>query len=221
MTVFKLAVATLVMSAPVLWGQARVVRATGGASLSVKPDVVKLAVGVVTTADTAQAAAAQNAGQMDAVLARLKQVLGSSGDTRTISYSITPNYRSGQPPVLSGFTASNTVEVTTADLSSIGAVIDAASVAGANSIGGLRFTVKDEEPVRAQALAAAAKQARAHADAIASGLNARTGAVISAQEGSSVTPLMLDTAGAARTTTPIEPGLVQVSATVTVDVELI
>jgi len=208
------------------WGQvARVVRATGEAVLSVKPDQVKINVGVVSQGATAQEAAAQNAGQMDAMLAKLKQALGAAGETRTVAYSITPNYKytQGQPPVLTGFTASNTVEATTSDLSSAGAIIDAASQAGANNISNLRFAIKNEEPVRAQALGEAARQARAHAEAIATGLGARLGAVRSAQEGAVVAPLPLNrsTADAAASPTPIESGLVEVRASVTVDIELL
>lgn len=203
----------------------RVVRAVGRASVSVKPDQVKLNVGVVTQADTAQAAASQNASQLEAVLNQIRPVLGAGSDLQTINYSITPNYRypQGQPAVLTGYTATNTVEVTTSDLSIVGKVIDTASQAGANSVQSLRFGIKDEDPVRAQALGMAAKQARAHADAIAGGLGARTGAVISAQEGVSVSPLPVDTRAlaGATPTTPIETGVVTVSATVTVDMELI
>jgi uncharacterized protein YggE len=202
----------------------RVVRATGTASLSVKPDQVKVNVGVVTTGATAQEAAQTNATQVDSVLNALKQILGSSGDIKTVSYSLTPNYRypQGQAPVLTGYTASNNVDVTSGDLSVIGRIIDAAGQAGANNVQGLRFAIKDEEPVREQVLGMAAKQARAHAQAIAAGLGARVGAVLSAQEGVSTGPLLTDKAASApATTTPIETGLVTVVATVTVDVELV
>jgi uncharacterized protein YggE len=161
---------------------------------------------------------------VDAVLARLRSVLGSLGEIRTISYSISPLYRypSGQPPILTGYTASNTVEVTTRDLSIIGRLIDAASQAGANQVHGLRFGLRNPEPLRAQALSAAAKQARAHAEAIASGLGARLGTVITAQEGSAVvirSPEM--TTADTRVTTPIETGTVDIQATVTVEAEMI
>jgi len=68
-------------------------------------------------------------------------------------------------------------------------------------------------------LGQAAKQARAHADAIAAGLGAKTGAVVSAQEGGSVSPVVIaGTAGAAPT--PIQTGQVSVSASVTITVQL-
>jgi uncharacterized protein YggE len=55
--------------------------------------------------------------------------------------------------------------------------------------------------------------------AIAAGLGAKTGAVIAAQEGSSVNPILAPAAGAS-TATPVVTGTVSVSATVTVTVQL-
>src|SRR5574340_1291783 len=135
----------------------RTVRANGEASVSVQPDQAKINVGVITQGATAQEAGSRNATQVEAVLSQLHQVLGSSGETRTVSYSINPNYRyvQGQPAELLGYTASNTVEVTTFDLSLIGKVIDAANQAGANSVQSLRFGIRDPEPVRGRVLSAA------------------------------------------------------------------
>ena len=203
----------------------RIVRATGQAVISVQPDQAKINVGVVTLAATAEQAASQNASKVEAVLTELRRVLGSDGEMKTISYSLNPNYRhsSGEPPVLTGFTASNTLQVTIGDLSLIGRTIDAASQAGANTLHGLRFAIQDPEPVRREVLGLAAKQAKAHADAIASGLGARTGVVLAAQEGAYVgvqgTELRDAVMGGA--STPIETGLVEVYATVTVEVELL
>jgi uncharacterized protein YggE len=221
--------ATLTFLSSAVWGQAQagrhLVGASGQATVSVKPDQAKLSVGVVTQAATAQAAAAQNATQVAAVLAQLGNILGPAADIKTIGYSLNPTYRypQGAPPELTGYTASNTVEVTMTDLSLIGRTIDAASQAGANSVQGLQFSVQDEEPVRQQALGLATKQAKAHAQAIASGIGASLGAVVLAQEGGGVSVRTLTNAAptAAATPTPIETGLVQIQATVSIQVELI
>jgi uncharacterized protein YggE len=112
-----------------------------------------------------------------------------------------------------------------ADITIVGKVIDAASrTGGANQISSLRFLLANSEPAKQQALAAAAKQARARVDAIASGLGARTGQVLAAQEGSTVTPVNTGVrAGdfAASTPTPIETGTLEVRATVALEVELL
>ena len=222
-----IAVASLAMAAvPLIEAQSiapRRVRAIGTSTISAKPDRVKLNVGVITEAATAQDAAQQNATLLNAVLTRLRAVLPATADIQTLWYSISPKYTypQNQAAVLTGYTVTNTLEVTSPDLAGVGAAIDAANAAGANTVQNLSFTLADDDPVRQQALAAAAKQARAHADAIASGLGGHTGTVVVAQEGSTVTPspVIGATAGAAATT-PIVAGPVQVQATVTIEVEL-
>jgi len=209
----------LVLLASALAGQpAATIQATGSATLMANPDQAQITIGVVTDGTTAQAAAQSNASQTNAVLMALKQVLGTAGTIQTIGYSVNPRYNSGQAPVIIGYTASNTLQLTTYDLSLVGPLIDSANQAGANSVGGLTFGLRDPEPLKEQALAQAAKQARAHADAIATGLNGKTGAVRSAQEGASVTPVVSTAAPAAGT--PIQTGQVSVSATVTLTVQL-
>ncbi|MEK7408640.1 MAG: SIMPL domain-containing protein [Acidobacteriota bacterium] len=216
---------TLVCALTLAAQPTRYIRATGEASVSAKPDQAKVSVAVVTAASTAQEASSQNAALVETVLAQLRALLGPAADIKTTSYSLSPNYRypQGQQPELTGYTARNSLEVTTGDLSIVGRVIDTAIGAGANSVQGLRFTLQQDEPLRAQALSQAAKEAKAHAEAIASGLGTRIGAVISAQEGGAVrvVPVDVRTAPGAGAQTPIETGLVQVYATVTVDVEIV
>ena len=200
------------------------IRSLGEGTISVQPDLAKVNIGVVTTAATAQDASAQNATKVAAVLSQLTQLLGMGADIKTISYSLNANYNypAGSPPVLINYSVTNIVQVTTADLANIGKVIDVGTQAGANTIQGLQFSLKDEQPARAQALKLAAQQARMHADAIAAGVNGRTGAVLAAEEGGSVsiTPIraLTPTAG---TTTPVQPGTLEVRANVTLEVELI
>lgn len=219
--------ALLFAIAPLAFAQAppRVVRATGTASVVFRPDQAKLNIGVVTQGATAQAASDENATRADAVIRAVSAVAGQAASIRTIGYSINPNYRNvtGQPQTITGYTATNTIEVKLSDTGAVGRVIDAASRAGASSFSSLQFLLANPEPARQQALSAAARQARSHADAIATGLGGRTGNVLAAQEGSvyiptSVNRLGLDAAGAAAT--PIEVGNLEVSATVTIEVEL-
>lgn len=194
------------------------VQASGSATINVNPDQAHLTVGVVTQASTAQDAASQNATQTTAMLAALTSVLGNRGMVQTIAYSVSPRYNNAQPAAIIGYTASNTVQATVYDLSLIGKLIDAANGAGANNVGGLNFGLQDSEPTMQQALSQAAAQARARAAAIASGLGSKTGAVVAAQQGGSVIPVP-GLAGTS-TPTPIQTGMVAVSATVTVTMAL-
>jgi uncharacterized protein YggE len=219
--------AALALLQHALWAQAaqqHLVGTSGQATVSVKPDQAKLDVGVVTQAATAQDAASQNANQVSAVLAQLQSLLGSSADIKTVGYSLNAIYRypQGAAPVLTGYMASNTVEVTMTDLSLIGRAIDAASQSGANNVQGLQFSLQNDEPVREQALGLATKQAKAHAQAIASAIGGSLGAVVSVQEGGGATVRSLPVAAAAAPAqTPVETGLVQIQATVSLLVELL
>ena len=197
----------------------RTVQATGNATLAVNPDQASLDVGVITSAATAQDSAQQNATQTTAVINAVKGVLGSAGTVQTLYYSISPRYTSNGS-TLSGYTTNNTLRVVTNDLSIIGRLIDAASGAGANNAGGLSFGLQDHDPALQQALTAATKQAMAHANAIAAGLGGKAGAVISAQEGASYTPIAVGGVSATAAATPIQTGTVNVYSTVSLVVQL-
>jgi uncharacterized protein YggE len=200
------------------------VRALGSATVPVKPDKATIQFSVVTTASTASDAANQNATVVTAVLAALGTVLGPTPNIQTLSYSLNPNYnypQNGQP-VLTGYTASNTVQVILTDLTLIGKVIDTGIQAGANRVQGLQFGLQDDQPSRAQALKMATAQAKANADAMASGLGQHTGAAIAIQEGASSTPTpVLLGAAAPSANTPVETGVVNVQANVTLDIALV
>jgi uncharacterized protein YggE len=187
--------------------------------------MAQLSVGVVTQASTADAAATQNADLTAQVLKALQTRLGDSGTIQTQYYSISPRYvsNSGQL-MLAGYTVTNTLQVTTTNVALVGPLIDAANGAGANNISGPYFGLQNSDPEVQLALAAAARQALAHAGAIASGLGAKTGAILSAQEGSVVRPVVEGTSGAGAATstaTPIQTGTVTVTAYVTVTVALV
>ncbi|HLI84696.1 MAG TPA: SIMPL domain-containing protein [Bryobacteraceae bacterium] len=201
------------------------IQATGTASVSAAPDQAQLTIGVVTEGATAEAAASANASTTTAVLDAVRRVLGNSGSTPTRNYSISPRYSSDpRNPIDShrivGYTASNNIQVTTSDLSLVSKLIDAASGAGANDIGGVSFQLKNPQPVQQQALSLATKEALAHAAAIAAGLGAKLGAVISAQEEAGFARPLPVFAAAQRVATPIQSGEIEVTATVIVTVAL-
>lgn len=200
------------------------IQASGSNTIQgIQPDQVQLTVGVVTFAASAQAAASQNATQTNAVIAALHNVVGSAGTIQTIGYSVAPQYSAttgNGPPSITGYTATNSLQVTTGSLNLAGPLIDAANQAGANSISGPNYSLQNSDPYTEQALTAASKQALAYAAAIAAGLGAKTGAVISATQGSNVVPGVVLAAGATAGT-PILNGTVSVSASVTVTVALV
>jgi hypothetical protein len=201
------------------------VRAVGTATINSTPDQATVDFSVVTQATTAQGAASQNATITNTVLTALQQVLGANANIHTLNYSLSPVYSSppnGGQGTLIGFSVSNTVEAVVSSLALVGQVIDAGTQGGASRVQGLTFGLRDPEPVRQQALQQAAIVARAHAVAMTAGAGLHAGSVIDIVEGAATTPVSTPVAGtAAAATTPIEPGTVTITATVTVDFAIV
>jgi uncharacterized protein len=205
------------------------IRVTAEARVTAKPDRVQIDLGVVTHAATSQQAAAENARQADAVLAAVRKALGGAGVLKTISYSLNPNYKyhPNAEPTPDGYTASNVVQATLDDLAKIGVVIDTATAAGANHVQDIAFTLRDQDAVRAEALRQAATRARAEAEVLAGALGLKVVRVLNVEENSAqfvpvrVMASRVASAGAvANAPTPVEAGTLDITANVTLSVEV-
>jgi uncharacterized protein len=203
------------------------IRVSADAKVTAKPDRVQIEIGVSTRATQSQEAAAQNARQLESMLAAVHKAVPAAL-LKTVSYSLNPNYEyhvSGGEPTVTGYTAMNVVQVTLDDLEKIGGVIDAAAQAGANHVQGIQFTLRDQDAVRAEALREAAMRARAQADVLAAALGLKVVRVLSAEENSPrFTPITRPMARAAMSSasvaTPVEAGTLDVAAEVTLSVEV-
>ena len=106
----------------------------------------------------------------------------------------------------------------------MGDAIDAAAGAGANQIHRVHFTLKDRLAAQSQALREAATKAKSQAEALASALGLQVVRVLSVTESDSIVrpyqEAMTFRADAARSETPIQPGTIEVHATVTLTVEI-
>jgi uncharacterized protein YggE len=202
------------------------VRASGEGIVTTRPDQAILHIGVISQAQSAEAAGSQNARQSSSVIAELKQAVGSNGEIKTVGYSLNPTYRyprDGGTPTITGYTASNTLEVKLNDLSRIGQVIDVSTRAGANNIGGIQYALRNEQTARAEALAEASRAARANAEAIAAALGLKVLRVHSAEAGFEQAPRPMMAPMAARAesvATPVETGTIEIRATVTITLDV-
>lgn len=203
------------------------IQVTAHSQVSQAPDRVYIDVGVTTEAVKPQDAVAHNATRASAVLAALRTAAGPGAQLTTINYSVAPKYQynsNGAPPTLKGYTATQELQVRLDALDRIGAVIDAATDAGANLLDGLRFTLRNGEAARTKALAKAAVAARGEAQALAGALGLRVVRILSVSESQpAVVPVLRPQVTAmrfaeARIPTPIETGPIDVSAAVTLTV---
>lgn len=158
---------------------------TGESDVRAQPDTVVVTVGVVTQSGRAIEAQQTNARKSEAVITAAKQAAGAGVEVKTSDYSLNPqyNYAGSGPPRIAGYQARNTVTITTQQLDNVGAVIDAATQAGANSIEGVNFVLRESNPARRQTLAEATKQAMEKAETMAQALGGRVVRVVEQQEG--------------------------------------
>jgi uncharacterized protein YggE len=204
---------------------AHLVRASGEATVTAKPDRAQITIGVLSQAASAQGASSQNAIQTTAVLDVVRRTLGASGQVKTAEYSISPDYqysKDGSASKVIGYHASNAVLVTVDDLALVGKIIDTATGAGANNINGIAFTLRNDEAVRARALAEAAAKARASAEVIAKALNLQVVGIANAEatEAPVMRPLFAQAKMNTGAPTPIETGTLDIHATVVVTLQV-
>ena len=89
-------------------------------------------------------------------------------DVQTAGVNLNPQYRyaENQPPVITGYQASNTVNVVVRDIAKLGRILDALVATGANQVNGPTFDIDTKDPVYDEARRAALDKARQRADII-------------------------------------------------------
>lgn len=196
--------------------QARTVTVTGSGSIASVPDTATLSLGVTTQGKTAAAAFSANSADVAKVIAALKAAGVASKDIQTQYVSLSPRTTNTGDQVL-GYTAFNSVNVTSHDLTRAGSIIDAAVAAGADTVYGPSLTRSDSDAQYREALKAAVADAQKKADALAEAGHFTVGAVQNVTETSASQPIPLGAADkVSAPSTPIEPGTQQVDANVTV-----
>jgi uncharacterized protein len=166
----------------------------GDSHAKISPDTAVITFSVVTQGKQAVEAQRLNAQKSDAVKHAVEAVTTDAGaEIKTSDYSLRPeqDYYSGKMPKILGYDVRNTVTVSIDKLDRVGAVIDAATAAGANSVEGIQFIIGEASPAQGEALALATKQAMAKAEAVASSLNGKIVRVVQTIEGG-VPPQMVD-----------------------------
>jgi uncharacterized protein YggE len=230
----RILIALFLLCAPALADDVpppRTIAVTGEGKVSVTPDLAVVSFGVDTTAPTAGAAVADNAKKSTALVDAIKQKIGATDKVATTQYSLSPVYEqrdrvSQAPPKITGYVASNMVRVELHDVKGVGALIDAATSAGANRANDLQFTLEERATAQSQAMARAGADAKRQADAAAAALGVELGRVLSATTsgGPVVYPKTFARAGmvamAEAAPPPVEAGDVDVTVTLQVTYEI-
>jgi uncharacterized protein YggE len=219
-------VQTIPVQVPLISGTRLDVSATG--EVTRVPDLAIISAGVQTLKPTATAAIEENAARMERVRAALKHAGIEDKDIQTSNLSLNPEYQYDQnrPPRLTGYRASNTVNVKFRDLKRTGAILDALVAEGANQINGPSLTIDKPEAALDEARAKAIANGRMRADLYARALGMRVVRLISVSEsgGYAVPPPMPMVAmmaeRSADASSKIDPGTQQLQVSVAMSFEL-
>jgi uncharacterized protein YggE len=225
-----LPVAALAQTSVTIAETAPVVTLNVTESVEGAPDIVTVGTGVQTRAMTATQAMTDNAGKMASLIAALGKAGIAKTDIQTSGINLSAQYdynqRDGEPagPRFIGYEASNQLTVKLRDVKKVGALLDSLVQAGATSISGPSFAIDNPAPLLVQARGAALKSAKTQADFYAQAAGYRSARLISISESNSggmpPMPMMQSAARFKDAATPVEPGQVSASVTLTVQYAL-
>src|SRR4051812_21057251 len=117
---------------------------SGDSQAKVSPDTAVITFSVVTQGKQAVDAQQLNAQKSDSVKHAVESITGDAKvEIKTSDYSLNPeqDYYSDKMPKILGYEVKNTVTVSIDKLDRVGAIIDAATSAGANSVEGIQFVI--------------------------------------------------------------------------------
>ena len=163
----------------------RTITVVGEGKVNIKPDMAQTNLGVEVRSSTVKEASAEAKKIMEQVLQVLKAQGIADKDIQTSGFNIyteTPPYgMDGAAPdqAQTIYHVSNQVTVNIRDLDKVGAVIDAAIEAGANSMYGVTFSLADPSQAQAQARKEAVASAKAKGDELAGLAGVKVGQVVS------------------------------------------
>ena len=174
---------------------------TGQGKVYAKPDVALISLGVTAQATTVAEVTKSNTEKMNAVITAIKALKIDEKDIQTTNYSLSPVYEdsyvsypsaiSSMPvsemmvrktPNLKGYKLEQNVQVKIRDFTKIGDVLSKSTIAGANLVGDLQFTIDNPEQFKDQARAKAIAEAKANAGNLAKESGVKLGKIINVYE---------------------------------------
>lgn len=154
---------------------------SGNATVTLKADYAQVTVGVSTKAPTVEEASQKNTAAIHAVIVALTEAGVLEEDIATSNYSVNAEYdyssMGGQR--LTGYNVSNQLNVTIRDMEHIGATLDKATAAGANTIYNIQFLSTKADAAMDEATAYAVQDAMRRAQLLANAAGLQLGSIVS------------------------------------------
>ncbi len=198
------------------------------ADVQLAPDYANVSSGVVTRADTARDALAENSRIMERVFAALRSAGISREDMQTSQLSVSPVYSERRPNQTTyvreiiGYEARNTVSAKVEEIERLGRVIDSMAEAGANNINSVSFGAENTDAAMDEARRSAMQALLARADLYAEAGGFELCGLRRLQEGNGVQPFVVaETARfaslSADMSTPVAAGQLTLTASVSAE----
>jgi hypothetical protein len=191
---------------------------SGDATVSTKPDIAFLSVGVESLKPTASAAQKDLASQAAKLIARAKSLGIADQDISTEGYSVSPNYV-GSGATIDGYQASEQIQLKWHTVDTVGAALDSLVQEGGATLVSVGFGLVNPAAAEGAARALAIADARSRAQAMADAAGVKLGQVIRVSDlstdGTPITSGSFDVPSAIPTQIPV--GELDVQVTVEVD----
>ena len=200
--------------------EAPVVVTAGEGIVKRAPDRAWLTVAAESRAKTPAEVQKLNAAAMSAVMQKLKG-LGLPADAiRTAAYELRPEFDfANNRQTLRGYVATNAIEVRVDDMPKLGEVLDVSVGAGATSVSGIRFDLKDRAAAEESAIQRAVADAKAQADTAARAAGMKVERVVRMEVHRQPSmppprPMAMRAEMSASAEPPMAPGELEIKATV-------
>jgi uncharacterized protein len=194
----------------------RLIRVSGEGRVTVRPDVAVVHAGVQASGQDLSRIRSETSTRMRRVLAALAQAGIPERDVRTTRHDIQLEraHPDGRPGEITGYRVTEEVRVVVRDLARLGAVLERALAAGANTLRDLSFEKDDETDERREALARAVADARGKAEAIAAASGVALGDLLELAESGAAPPIPFVQRGLAAHAegAPVSPGELEIVA---------
>lgn len=197
---------------------------SGQGSAAAAPDSALISLGVTEKSASVADAQSRINTKTNKIVAELKKLGVEEKDIKTTNYSVSPDYDYTAGQRITGYTATQNLEVKVKPIDRANRAIDVATANGANVVGGVNFVLDDEkkQELEDEARKEAVKEARAKAESLADAAGIKLGRVVQVSEESGPgyyppTPMRSDSMGAVELKeepTQINPGETKVEITV-------
>ncbi len=190
------------------------------------PNIAKISFGVTKNAQIVKDAQNQVNSNIDTILKSLKSLGLEDKDIKTTNYSIYPNY-SGEIVQISGFTASQTIDLTIKKIDAVNQVVDAITTNGGNIIEQVYFDFDDntKKKLEDEARKEAVNNAKEKAQSLANASGISLGRIVNVDEATpqppiGMQPLAINGTNGVTSPSNITPGENTIKITVTLSYEI-